>query len=268
MSSGDPLRGRVIAVTGAARGIGQATADALERAGALVARGDILPPPGSGAGAYHVDVRDVASFRRFLDEAEDRLGPLWGLVNNAGVNFLGALATQPPEAIDRQIDVNLRGAINGIQAAVPRMRPRREGHIVNVASVAGRIALPGSAVYCATKHALVGLSEAARLEVGGDGIGVAVLMPGLTNTEMTAGQPRLRLTPVSEPADVADAVVELFRRPRAVAYVPASQRPLAALWPHLPVRVRDWIGRVSGADRAFAYDESERAEYHARILDG
>ncbi len=254
----------MVAVTGAARGIGRATAAALERAGARVARGDV-DPDGDGS-ALFVDVRDPVSFEGFLAAVEERLGPLSALVNNAGINHLGPLTGQSEEAIDRQIDVNLRGTINGVRAAAPRMLARGDGHVVNVASVAGRLPLPGAAVYCATKHAIVGLSEAARAELRPGGVRVSVVLPHMTRTDMTAGQPENRLAPPIAPEAVGAAVAGVLARPRATVYVPGRVRVLAALIPHLPAAARDAFNRVTGADRAFEYDAAERAAYHRRVL--
>src|SRR4051812_46819371 len=111
--------GRVVAITGAARGIGRATADELTRRGARVAIGDLRPPD---ADAFEVDVTDRDSFAAFLDAVEERLGPLDVLVNNAGIMVVGPLADAKPGAASKVIDVNVKGVLFGMQLAIPRLR--------------------------------------------------------------------------------------------------------------------------------------------------
>lgn len=266
----DPVRDRVVAVTGAARGIGRATAVALECVGARVARGDIdygpAGPDDLAGPALHLDVRDAESWEGFLEEVEATLGPLWGVVSNAGVNHLATLADQPLAGIDEQIDVNLRGAAYGIRAAARRLRREGEGRIVVVASVAGRLALPGGAVYCATKHGLVGLGEAARAELRGSNIAVSTVLPGMARTDMVIGQIEPRLAPAIPPEQVADAIIDALVSRRATTFVPSEQRVVAAVVPHLPAGLRDHLLRLTGATRAFSFDPLARAAYHERIV--
>src|SRR6476469_8972449 len=171
------LSGKVVAITGGARGIGKATATALVRKGCRVAIGDLDVPLaektaaelGGGTVALAVDVTDRDSFAGFLDEAERQLGPLDVVINNAGIMPVTPFAEESVESLHRQIDINLHGVITGTQFAIERMRPRRTGHIVNIASQAGKGALPGIATYAATKHAVVGLTESVRWELRGSG---------------------------------------------------------------------------------------------------
>jgi NAD(P)-dependent dehydrogenase (short-subunit alcohol dehydrogenase family) len=141
---------RVVAITGAARGIGLATAQALVARGARVAIGDLdgaaaeaaaADLPGEAAG-FELDVTDEASFASFLDSAADRLGPLDVLVNNAGIMFVGPLEDAGYRGASKVIDVNVKGVITGMHLAIPRLR--RGGHIVNVVSSSAWIAPPGA----------------------------------------------------------------------------------------------------------------------------
>src|ERR671931_898611 len=189
------LHGKVVAITGGGRGIGRATALALTREGARVAVGDLdreaaervgaeIGPTGLG---LPLDVTDHAAFTAFLDEVEQRLGPLDVVVNNAGIMPVTPLVEESPESISRQLEINLSAVIHGTQEAMKRMVPRGSGHIVQLASLAGRAGFPRRATYCATKHGVVGLSEAVALELRGTGVQVSVVMPGIVRTELTTG---------------------------------------------------------------------------------
>ena len=120
------------------------------------------------------------------------------------------------------IDINLHGVIYGTKLALERMQPRRSGHIVNIASQAGKAGIPGGATYCATKHAVVGLSEAVRLENRDHGIEVSCVMPAVVNTELGSGLPDTRGVKKLEPEEVADAIVEAIETNRFDVWVPKS----------------------------------------------
>src|SRR5947209_14798232 len=167
------LAGKTAAITGGARGIGRATAEAFLRKGMKVAIGDVdfdsarrtADELGASAVALPLDVTDRASFAAFLDGAEQQLGPLDVLVNNAGIMQIGRFIDEDDLTARRMIDINLHGVILGTKLALDRMLPRGRGHIVNVASQAGKFGTQGGATYSATKHAVVGLTEADRREL-------------------------------------------------------------------------------------------------------
>jgi NAD(P)-dependent dehydrogenase (short-subunit alcohol dehydrogenase family) len=268
------LAGQVVAITGGARGIGRATAAALITQGARVAIGDIdaamveetAQELGSGTIGLPLDVTERASFSDFLDRAESELGPLDVLINNAGIMPIGPFLGETDGIAAKMIDVNLRGVIFGSKLGLERMVPRGRGHLVNIASMAGKGGFPGIATYCATKHAVVGLTEALRKEFRPSGVGVTVVMPMGVNTELYSGiePPRGFKTP--EPEDVANAIVEALQTGRYEVYVPKSVGPLFRLQALLPRRVSDALARVLGTDEMMASsNQIARAAYDQRI---
>ena len=194
----DNIRGKTIAITGAARGIGYATAKALLARGARVVIGDRdvafqesavadLTKLGQVSG-YPLDVTDRESFATFLDKARtDGGGHIDVLINNAGVMPIGPFLEQSEQAIRSSIEVNLYGVITGCQLALPDMIARRSGHIINIASLSGLIPVPGQVVYVGAKFGVVGLSAALADEVAPHGVDVSVIMPPFTNTELISG---------------------------------------------------------------------------------
>jgi len=272
-----PLTGRVVAITGGARGLGLAMAQAVAARGARVAIGDldaelaaaeVAKLPGDGAG-LELDVTDPDSFKRFLDATEQRLGPLDVLVNNAGIMVVEPFLEEPESLTRRQIDINLHGVITGMRLAIPGMQHRRTGHVVNVASVAGKIGVAGEAVYVATKHAVVGLSEAVRDELRGTGVELSLVMPGLANTELASGMSAGRGVRLVEPAEVGTALVDALERPRFEVYVPASLGGLLRFNAALPRGARDAMSRFFQTDQvATKVDKNARAAYAARASSG
>jgi NAD(P)-dependent dehydrogenase (short-subunit alcohol dehydrogenase family) len=267
-----PLSGRVVAITGGARGIGKATAAALARRGCRVAIGDVDLPLaeataaglGGGGVALALDVSDRASFESFLDEAERRLGPLDVVINNAGIMPVSPFVEEPEDSIRRQIDINLIGVITGTQLAMRRMIPRDSGHIVNIASQAGKAGFPGIATYSATKHAVVGLSEAVRQELRGRGVEISCVMPTVVNTELTAGVGQRWVKPV-EATDVAEAIVDALEVPRFDVYVPRANGALLRAGALMPRAAAEWVSRAMGTDKLMTeVDHGARAAYEER----
>jgi NAD(P)-dependent dehydrogenase (short-subunit alcohol dehydrogenase family) len=267
------LAGKVVAITGGARGIGKATAEALVRRGCRVAIGDVdlalaegtATGLGGGSIAIALDVSDRGSFEAFLDEAERQLGPLDVVVNNAGIMPVSPFVEESEESIHRQIDINLFGVITGTQLAMRRMIPRDSGHIVNIASQAGKAGFPGIATYSATKHAVVGLSEAVRQELRGRRVEISCVMPTVVNTELTAGVGQKWVKPV-ETTDVAEAIVDALEAPRFDVYVPKANGALLRAGALMPRAASEWVARAMGTDKLMTQvDESARAAYEQRV---
>jgi NAD(P)-dependent dehydrogenase (short-subunit alcohol dehydrogenase family) len=265
------LHGRVVVVTGGGRGIGRATCRALSAEGARVAIGDVDAAAAEEAAGelgglgLRVDVTDRPGFTAFLDEVERQLGPIDVIVNNAGIMPVGRLEDEDERSITRQLEINLHAVIHGTREAVKRMRPRGTGHIVNIASIAGRSGVSHLSTYCATKHGVVGLSEAMRNELRGSGVEISVVMPGLVSTELTAGTKPYRGFKLQTPEDVADAIVSALKVPRFEVYVPASLGPTTKFVSLLPRRAQDALARLFKSDEVMSRaDTAARAAYEAR----
>jgi short-subunit dehydrogenase len=259
------LSGRVVAITGGARGIGRAIAERAAARGARVAIGDLEP----AQGVTRLDVTDVDSFRAFLESVERDLGPLDVLVNNAGIMFVGPFLEQDLEALRKQTDVNLHGVMIGTRLALELMGPRDRGHVVNITSAGSYMPTPGEAMYSATKHAARAFTEAVRDELRGTNVELTAVMPGLVRTELAAGTKAGRGTSWVEPEQVADAVVAAMERPRPDVFVPRSLGPLLRFHNFLPFRGRRALARAFEVDKvAMGTNPAERAAYLARIGGG
>ncbi|GAA0290487.1 SDR family oxidoreductase [Streptomyces polychromogenes] len=237
---------KVIAVTGASSGIGEATARRLaadghslllgarrtERLEALAA--EITALGGTAAGR-RLDVTEAADVRDFVRAARDLYGRVDVLVNNAGIMPLSPLEEARTREWDRMIDVNLRGVLHGIAAALPVMRAQGGGHIVNVASVGAYEVTPTAAVYCATKFAVRAISEGLRKESAGD-VRVTVVSPGVTASELAdhitdaAAREAMRsYRKVAIPAGaIADAIAYAVSQPPEVDVNEIVVRPSAS----------------------------------------
>ncbi len=267
------LTGKIVAITGGARGIGRAIAQACVRAGMRVAIGDLdvvaarrtAAELGANTLAVELDVSDRASMRNFLDVVEERLGPLDVLVNNAGIMHLGALVDEDDASTRRQVDVNVHGVLHGMKEAVARMKARRCGHVVNIASTAGRGGFAGAATYSGTKHFVVGASEAVRFELRGSGVDVSCVLPVVVRTELAAGTSDARFVARLEPEDVADAVVRTLQVPRFEVFVPRYMNAMMTFAAVLPRPAREAMARALKADRVFIDpDAAARSEYELR----
>jgi NADP-dependent 3-hydroxy acid dehydrogenase YdfG len=189
------IEGKVVVITGASSGLGEATARHLSAEGAIVALGarrldrlqalaDELTERGGKALVVATDVADRAQVQRLVDAAVQTYGRIDVLINNAGLMPQSPLERLKVDEWDRMIDVNLKGVLYGIAAALPHMKRQKAGHIVNVSSVAGHKVRAGGAVYAATKHAVRALSEGLRQEVKPYNIRTTVISPGAVDTEL------------------------------------------------------------------------------------
>lgn len=266
-------RGKVVAITGGARGIGKATAEALSRKGARVAIGDLdaelaaetAAGLGGDAIGLELDVTKRESFADFLAQVEERIGPLDVIVNNAGIMPLGDFVDEDDATAHRMVDINLHGVLYGMKLAMPGMIRRNSGHIVNIASQAGKGGFPGGATYCATKHAVVGVSEAVRAELHETEVEVSCVMPAIVNTELASGLQAARGVKNAEPEDVADAIVKALEFPKFDVFVPGYSGGIAKVMALLPRRGREAVARALRADKVLAETNTqERAAYEER----
>ena len=269
------LAGQTAAITGAARGIGRATAEAFLGQGMKVAIGDVdldaaretASALGASTVALPLDVTDRESFEAFLDGAERELGPVDVLVNNAGIMQIGRFIDEDDLTARRMIDINLHGVVLGTKLALARMIPRDRGHIVNISSQAGKFGAPGGATYSATKHAVVGLTEAVRgeLRLMGSTIDVSYVMPYVVNTELGSGLGQARGMRNLEPREVAEAIVEALQHGIVDVWVPKSAKRTSVLGTVLPRSLSEGMTRAMKADRVLAgADTARRREYELR----
>lgn len=241
------LEGKVAAVTGASSGIGEATALMLAERGAAVALGarredriselaEKISADGGTALAIPTDLAEEPSARAFIETASSELGRLDFLINNAGVMLLGPVHDADTEHWRRMVDVNVLGLLWCTHAALPVMAKQDSGHIVNVSSVAGRTAGPGSAVYNLTKWGVVGFSEGLRQEVLDMGVRVTVIEPAYVETELHGHNDhpmviedikrmREEVAHPLQPEDIADAILYCLEAPEHVAVNELLIRP-------------------------------------------
>jgi NADP-dependent 3-hydroxy acid dehydrogenase YdfG len=238
---------KIVLITGASSGIGEATAKLLAERGHHVVLGarrtgrleeltEDIRAAGGSAEHHCLDVTDAEQVRAFVDAARSRHGRVDVMVNNAGVMPLSKLEALRLDEWNRMIDVNIRGVLHGIAAALPVMQAQRHGQFVNVASIGAHQVSPTSAVYCATKYAVWAVSEGLRQEVGGD-IRVTTVCPGVTESELAdsisdpAGREEMRtFRSVSIPASsIATAIAFAIDQPAEVDVSEMIVRPTASL---------------------------------------
>ena len=237
---------KVVLVTGASSGIGAATATLLaahghtvvlgaRRTDRLAALAEEITRAGGVVTFRTLDVVDPADVRSFVDEAVSRHGRVDVLVNNAGVMPLSPLEEAKIDEWDRMIDVNVRGVLHGIAAALPVMRRQGSGQFVSIASIGAYAVTPAAAVYCATKYAVRAISDGLRQEVG-PGIRVSTISPGVTTSELAdsisdPGARELMRTYRANalPADaVAEAIAYVIEQPAHVDVNELVVRPSPA----------------------------------------
>ncbi|AXK86312.1 SDR family oxidoreductase [Nocardia farcinica] len=273
MSSAARIAGKVVVITGGARGIGYATARTLRDLGAQVAIGDVDEAKVKESGAElgldvygALDVTDPDSFEAFLDQVERTLGPIDVLVNNAGIMPTGHFADEPDRVSRRILDINVYGVVLGSKLATRRMLERGRGHVINIASLAGVVATPGLATYCASKAAVLALTDTLRLEYRDRGIEFSAVTPTFTNTELVAGTAGAKGMRNAEPEEIAAAVAALITTPRRRVAVTKLAGRLANLQYYVPEKVLDFLGDKLGMKEVFLseVDQQARAAYERR----
>jgi NAD(P)-dependent dehydrogenase (short-subunit alcohol dehydrogenase family) len=264
------LNGAVVCVTGGARGIGRATAEALARRGARVLIGDLDVDEAHrtaaqiGVQATGLDVTDPGSLAAFHQTAEE-LGPPAMLVNNAGIQYMGPFADQKLELYHREVSVNLLGVINGMHTFLPGMLARGHGHIVNIASMAAKVTTPGMSVYCATKYAVAALSRAVRAEIASSAVSLTTVMPTAVHTELTAGV-SLDLLPTRQPEQIAEVIADSARRSWREVTVPRWLAPVGAIEELTPEPLLQRIKHLATQRRPPGdFDADGRRDYLDRI---
>ena len=239
---------KVVLITGASSGIGEATARHLAAHGMRVVLGarrterlDVLAAEidaaGGSASVFALDVTSQDSMQRFVDFAVERHGKIDVLINNAGVMPLSKLEALKVAEWNQMIDVNIRGVLHGIAAALPPMQRQRSGQIINMASIGAYTVSPTAAVYCATKFAVAAISEGLRQEVGGD-IRVTVVSPGVVESELAesisdpAGREEMRaFRQISiKPEAIARAIRFAIEQPADVDVSEIIVRPTASMF--------------------------------------
>ena len=226
------LQGKAALVTGASRGIGRAVALALAEAGVelgLASRsGDDLGLDGVVARAC--DVRRLDQVEAVVSATVERFGRLDILVANAGVGAYGPFLDLPPDQLEEMVDVNVKGTLYAVRAALPHLIESGEADIVTVASEAGRRGLPFEAVYCASKFAQVGFTRALDHELRERGVRCTNVCPGGVATDFAKGRGRTPETPelagMMQPEDVAEVVLFVLTRPRSHRILETAFRPV------------------------------------------
>ncbi|MFE5289182.1 SDR family oxidoreductase [Nocardia sp. NPDC056611] len=262
------LAGARVLITGAGRGIGQCTAELFASKGAQVAIADVDTAAAQAAAAaldgqaFELDVRDRAQWDKVVAD----FGRVDILVNNAGVMPAGAFLDEADAVGHTTIDVNVWGLIHGMRAVVPGMIERGHGHVVNVASLAGKIPVAGLAVYNASKFAAVGLSAATRLEFAPRGVSVSCVMPSAVRTRLSSGLALGGGMPTVDPEDVAEAIVGTVRSRRAEVAVPNYLGPIDVALAAAPEPAVRLVRRLFNGDRALhPADEQARARYEEQV---
>ncbi|MEB3020748.1 SDR family oxidoreductase [[Mycobacterium] crassicus] len=262
----------LVLITGGARGIGAATAALFAARGARVWIGDVdedtcrRTADELGVSGGRLDVTSAESWQQMLAGIEAADGPLDILVNNAGVMPLGALRDETEQVRDLILDVNVRGVLNGMQAVLPGMAGRGHGHVVNVASMAGMVPLPGMVTYNASKFAAVGASLAARREYAGTGVVVSVVLPSAVRTELTSGAPLGGGMPTVDPDHVAAAILAVLKSGAARRSVPRWVAPAWSATAFVPERLHNLARRLLDDRRALtSLDTTARGAYIERV---
>ena len=231
------LEGKVALITGASRGIGAATGRTLAAAGAQVGlasrSGD--NPGVDGALAQACDVRDPASLEAMVAAVVTRFGHLDILVVNAGVGAYGPFLDLPVADLEEMVDVNVKGALYAVRAALPELLKSDAADIVTIASEAGRRGLPNEVAYCASKFAQVGMTSALDHELRERGVRCTSICPGGVATDFAMGHGRTpdmpQLAGMMSPQDVAEAVLWVVTRPRTHRILEVAFRPVTeASW--------------------------------------
>lgn len=264
------LNGKVVLVTGAARGMGKRDAIAFAREGSRVVITDIdqeelhkTAEEMEGAGydihAYVQDITDRDACFDLAEKVEAEVGTVDVLVNNAGIVVNEPLLEMSESAIRRTTEVNYHGQVWMMQAFIPAMVKRGSGHVVNVCSILSKVVSPLLGAYCASKFALLGVTDACRQELKGSGVDFTIVNPAYIATGMFEGAEVLSITNWQDPQKVADATIEAVKKNRAEIFVPRFIGHLAALGRGLGLpKFADFTMALFGADKTFNTMQKDR----------
>lgn len=247
------LKNQVVCITGAARGIGKETARLLAEMGAEVWIGDIdlkeaeltAKELGKNVHAQHLDVTNPDSFQAFVDAPKR---PIRMLVNNAGIMNNGKFHEIPLDAHLREIGIDLSGVIIGMRLVLPNMLKHNQGHIVNVASMAGKFTLPGVATYNATKFGVVALSRSVRSEIIDSDVSITTILPSAVNTDLLSGI-STKWVPTYSPRDIAKEIVDSLTHQQPEVMIPRWASATGLAEQLLPEFLFDGLKRLIGGDR-------------------
>ena len=268
------INGATVAITGAARGIGRATAQTLARHGATVVIGDLEEATvqlaaselGDRVHGHVLDVTDPDSFATFLGAAADH-GELDILINNAGIWRVGDFLDQELAAVQQEIAVNLGGTITGMALALPGMVERDRGQIINLSSLAGKVTLPGAAGYGASKFGVAALGRAVRAELPTRNVRISTIYPATVATALQTGI-SLDSTPVIHPEDVAEAILRCIKGRRDDVVVPRAHGAFALAETLAPSGRFDAVKRKLTLKTLRSIDHNARGEYYAHRASG
>ncbi|MBN2027837.1 MAG: SDR family NAD(P)-dependent oxidoreductase [Actinobacteria bacterium] len=256
------LRGRVVLITGAARGMGRLHARSFAREGAIVVLTDVdeaalkeatdeIVSSGGQARAYVLDVSDREECFKLAGKLKEETGAVDVLINNAGITECYAVLDLSQKAVQRMVEVNYLGYVWMMQAFVPDMVKRGSGHVVNICSVAGKVGTAKMGGYCATKFADIGITDAIRMELRGSGVDFTIVNPGYIATGMFEGARVPIITNWQDPQKVADAVLDAVKKNKGEICVPRANVRLVAFMRGLCFpRIIDTIFHLLGADRS------------------
>jgi len=257
------LKGKVVLITGAARGMGRCDALNFAREGSRVVVTDVdqkelektageLEDSHYQAYSYILDVADRDACFALVEKVEGEVGPIDVLINNAGIVECGDFLDVSEYSIRRTTEVNYLGQAWMMSAVLPGMVKRGSGHVVNMASMGGKVASAKMGPYCATKHAVIGLTDSVRQELRGSGVHFTIIEPGFIDTGMVKGVKAPFITRWVEPEKVSDAVLKAVKRNQEEVGVPSFLVRFSAFMRGLCLpKVVDFLMKVLGADKAF-----------------
>lgn len=264
------LRGEVALITGAARGMGRLHAVNFAREGSKVVITDLdgsalektaqeMKNAGFEVYPYAQDISDRAACFELAKKVEAEVGPIAVLVNNAAIAMSRYVMETDEESFRRITDVNYLGSVWMMQAVIPAMVGRGRGHVVNICSIAGKIAPPRLGAYSATKFALVGITDAIRQELKGSGVDFTIVNPGYISTGMFEGAKVPFITRWQDPQKVADALVEAVKKNKAEIFVPRLMTLIGSAVRGLGLpRMVDLSFALTGAKQSFETMHDDR----------